>query len=120
MKRNRRLVPYVLVGILTLGTGLAIGFGLSKGPVTYTASAEVTGIPCSALPNGAAGMTCSGNIVVWFGPHGRKFSKGSINCVVDGVNGAKAAGHNESASLAAVEAAVNVLLPECEKDSGSR
>jgi len=36
---SRRFVPYVLLGILTLGTGLAIGLGLSEGPITHTASA---------------------------------------------------------------------------------
>ena len=34
---RRRFVPYVLLGVLTLGTGLAIGLGLSEGPVTHTA-----------------------------------------------------------------------------------
>ena len=114
---NRRLTPYVLLGILTLGTGLAIGLGLSEGPVTYTASAEATtGNPCSAAPKGAE-ITChlsSGAVVVWFG-HGRRLSEGSINCIVDGVDGAKAAGHTEPTNLAAVEAAVKVLRPECER-----
>jgi hypothetical protein len=39
MNPSRRLVPHVLLGILTLGTGLAIGLGLSEGPVTHSASA---------------------------------------------------------------------------------
>ena len=110
-------MPFALLGILTLGTGLGVGLGLSEGPVTYSASAEVTGTPCSAMPNDA-GMTCrlsSGQVMVWFGQYGRTLSKGSINCVVDGVDGAEAAGHTEPTSLAAVEATVNVLLPECEK-----
>jgi hypothetical protein len=65
-------------------------------------------------------MTCrlsSGQVVVWFGQFGHTLSKASINCVVDGVDGAEAAGHTEMASLAAVETAGNVLLPECERDS---
>ena len=89
--------------------------------MTYTASAEVSGTPCSAMHNGS-GMTCrlsSGQVTVWFGQHGRTLSKGSINCVVDGVDAAEAAGHAEPASLAAVEATINVLLPECETGAGS-
>lgn len=38
MKRNWRLVPYVLIGVLTLGTGLAVGLALSEGPVTAPSS----------------------------------------------------------------------------------
>ena len=73
------------------------------------------------MHNGS-GMTCrlsSGQVTVWFGQHGRTLSKGSINCVVDGVDAAEAAGHAEPASLAAVEATINVLLPECETGAGS-
>jgi hypothetical protein len=33
---NRRLVPYVLLAILTLGSGLGIGLGLTQGPTTYS------------------------------------------------------------------------------------
>jgi len=36
---RRRLAPYVLLGLLTLGAGLGVGLGLSQGPVTYTATA---------------------------------------------------------------------------------
>ena len=32
--RSRRIVPYLFVGILTLGVGLGIGLGISEGPVT--------------------------------------------------------------------------------------
>jgi hypothetical protein len=67
--------------------------------VTYGAITETTGTLCSALPNGV-GMTCrlsSGQVVVWFGQFGHTLSKASINCVVDGVDGAEAAGHTEMA-----------------------
>ena len=34
---NRRLVPYLLLVILTLGAGLGVGLGLAQGPNTYSA-----------------------------------------------------------------------------------
>jgi hypothetical protein len=33
---NRRLVPYVLLAILALGSGLGAGLGLTQGPNTYS------------------------------------------------------------------------------------
>jgi hypothetical protein len=34
----RRIAPYLLLGLLTLGAGLGVGLGLASGPVTYMAS----------------------------------------------------------------------------------
>jgi hypothetical protein len=36
MGMNRRLVPYVLLAILALGSGLGVGLGLTQGPNTYS------------------------------------------------------------------------------------
>jgi hypothetical protein len=36
MGMNRRLVPYVLLAILALGSGLGMGLGLTRGPNTYS------------------------------------------------------------------------------------
>jgi hypothetical protein len=38
---TRRLVPYLLVAVLTLGVGLGVGLGLSQGPNTYDAATEL-------------------------------------------------------------------------------
>lgn len=38
MGLNRRLVPYLLLSALVLGTGLGAGLGLSEVPLTYTAN----------------------------------------------------------------------------------
>lgn len=35
MKRRARLLPYLLLGVLTLGAGVGMGLGLSGAPVTY-------------------------------------------------------------------------------------
>jgi hypothetical protein len=40
-------MPYLLLGILTLGTGLGIGLGLSEGPLTHTATTAPYWGPCS-------------------------------------------------------------------------
>ena len=47
MRLRQRLVPYLLLGVLTLGTGLGIGLGLSEAPT----SAVVTGVaePCTGV-----------------------------------------------------------------------
>jgi len=37
VRPRRRLAPFLLLGILTLGAGLGVGLGLSEGPVTYSA-----------------------------------------------------------------------------------
>lgn len=49
MKANRRLIPYLLVGLLTLGTGLAVGLGLATGPVTATDTVMDAKPFCSGL-----------------------------------------------------------------------
>jgi len=41
---SRRLTPYALLAVLTLGTGLGAGLGLSVGPVTYAAGQPVSGV----------------------------------------------------------------------------
>lgn len=52
-------MPYVLLGILTLGTGLAVGLGLSEGPVTYNASVISPWAPCTTARTGTATkVTC--------------------------------------------------------------
>jgi hypothetical protein len=42
-------MPYLLVGILTLGTGLAAGLGLATGPVTVTGTVTDAKPFCSGL-----------------------------------------------------------------------
>jgi hypothetical protein len=49
VKRNSGLVPYVLVGILTLGAGLGAGLGLASGPVMVTGTVTDAKPFCSGL-----------------------------------------------------------------------
>ena len=115
-------MPFALLGVMTLGAGLGGGLGLSEGLVTYTASAEVTGTPCSAASNGAR-MICrlrSGEVAIYFGQFARgPIPPGAVDCVVEGLDGAGAASRTGAESLAGVLAAINVLLPECERGDGS-
>jgi hypothetical protein len=57
VKATRYLTPYLLLGILTLGTGLAIGLGLSQGPATYNAG-SVRWTCSSSLTQGEATVSC--------------------------------------------------------------
>jgi hypothetical protein len=113
MTPPRRLIPYVLLGILTLGTGLGVALGLTEGPVTSTASSgEVMTTPCFAAPQGA-GLSCHlRDGAVSFGFAGPELSKGAVNCLVSGVDGAGA-----PTSIGEVRRAVGLLLPECERAS---
>jgi hypothetical protein len=38
MQANRKLVPYCLVGMLLLGSGLGIGFGVAESGMTFNAA----------------------------------------------------------------------------------
>jgi hypothetical protein len=52
-------VPYVLLGMLVLGTGLAIGFGLSAGPVTFKGSSAPLQWTCTtSVSQGAETLNC--------------------------------------------------------------
>ena len=68
MPLSRRLAPYLLLGILTLGTGLAIGLGLSKGPVTYTATSASSWAPCTTARTGAVRKVTCGSVVAQVTP----------------------------------------------------
>src|ERR1700734_2642021 len=61
---SRNLVPYLLLCVLTLGTGLAIGLGVSEGPVTYSAAVVPQFQRCSAsrTTSGVA-LTCTSTSV---------------------------------------------------------
>jgi hypothetical protein len=48
VKPNRAFVPYVLLGVLTIGAGLGAGLGLATGPITNVPTRVVTlNIECS-------------------------------------------------------------------------
>ena len=106
-------MPYVFLGILTIGVGLGVGLlGLSEGPWTYNSSAEVTGTPCSAAPN-EAGLSCHlSNGAASFLFAGPRLSKGAMSCLVEGLNGA-----GTPRSMGEVRRALGVLLPACERGS---
>jgi hypothetical protein len=54
---RRGLVPYLLLGTLTLGAGLGIGLGLWEGPVTYNAN-SVQWTCTSSRIQGEARVSC--------------------------------------------------------------
>jgi hypothetical protein len=106
-------VPYLLLGILTLGAGLGVGLGLSEGPMTYSTSAQVAGTPCSATPNRTA-LTCRlrhGAVSFLFA--GPRLSTGAMNCLVTGLDGTRT-----PVSFGEVRRAIGLLLPDCERGSG--
>lgn len=45
---NHRLVPYLLLAILTLGAGLGAGLALAAAPITYAANAPIVVKVCAA------------------------------------------------------------------------
>jgi hypothetical protein len=49
VRPRRRLAPFLLLGILTLGAGLGVGLGLSEGPVTYSAQTQVLAETCNVF-----------------------------------------------------------------------
>lgn len=49
MRPRRRHAPFLLLGILTLGAGLAVGLGLSEGPVTYSAQNQALTETCNVF-----------------------------------------------------------------------
>jgi hypothetical protein len=53
VKRNRGLVPYALVGVLTLGAGLGAGLGLATGPVTVAGTVTEAKPFCAGLSKAA-------------------------------------------------------------------
>ena len=115
MNPHRSFVPYVLLGLLTLGAGLGVGLGLSEGPVTYTASlGDPMNTPCSAAPNGE-GLSCQlrpGTVSFLFGGPG--LSKDAMNCLVDGLDGA---GARTPPSFREIRRVIGLLLPGCERGS---
>jgi hypothetical protein len=70
-------VPFVLLGILTLGTGLAVGLGLSEGPVTYTASPQAETPPAVILRESPL-HSFSGPLP--------SIPKDDLHCVAEGLN----------------------------------
>jgi hypothetical protein len=86
---GRHLVPYMLLGFLTLGTGLGVGLGLSEGTATDTPTVASSWHPCSASPTTAGlQVSCtlvgaksySSSMTVWFEPS-HSFPKGTAACL---------------------------------------
>jgi hypothetical protein len=46
---RRRLAPFLLLGVLTLGACLGLGLGLSEGPVTYSAQTQEAAETCNVF-----------------------------------------------------------------------
>jgi Protein of unknown function (DUF4232) len=49
VRLRERLTPYILLGVLTLGTGLGIGLGLSEAPITHPASPSLSRVPTTTV-----------------------------------------------------------------------
>jgi hypothetical protein len=91
MKTGRHLVPYVLLGVLTLGAGLGAGLGLSEGSTTDTATVASSSLSCQSSPTHSGfQVSCndaaldangySSSITLWFAPH-HGFSRKLAACV---------------------------------------
>jgi Protein of unknown function (DUF4232) len=46
---RERLTPYILLGVLILGTGFGIGLGLSEAPITHPASPSLPRVPTTTV-----------------------------------------------------------------------
>ena len=80
----------MLLGFLTLGTGLGVGLGLSEGTATYAPTTVASSWrPCNASPTTAGlQVSCtlvgaksySSSMTVWFEPS-HSFPKGTAACL---------------------------------------
>ena len=70
-------MPFALLAVLTLGTGLAIGLGLSEGPVTYTATSVSPWAPCSSARHGAELTVMCRSVVSQVTPTSFTYQKGA-------------------------------------------
>ena len=88
------------MGILTLGIGLAIGFGLAKGPITHADTAAPYWGPCtSSRTHTGTNVSCSAPVVsvtanswrqgtsltIW-SPSSAEFPKGFAVCMTKTLN----------------------------------
>jgi hypothetical protein len=64
VRPRRRLAPFLLLGILTLGAGLGVGLGLSEGPVTYSAQTVAVAKTCNVFKSHFATKQVD-EIVTW-------------------------------------------------------
>ena len=64
MPLGRRIVPYLLLGALTLGAGLGVGLGLSEESVTHKAAAATSlWAPCATARNATGTTVTCGSVV---------------------------------------------------------
>lgn len=88
MKSRRRLVPVLLLGVLSLATGLGAWLGASERPVSHTASGFVS--TCStSLTKDQVDISCMfspslGTDVSFQRPRG--FSEGDLSCLAAAVD----------------------------------
>jgi hypothetical protein len=99
-------VPYLLLGILTLGTGLAIGLGLSEGPVTYTATS--VGASAESQCPTETNKPFDSCISISFG-RGPTIPRGSVECVLKGLM------EDRPMSTPAFKRDETILLSTCKK-----
>lgn len=122
VKGNRRLVPFLLVGALTLGAGLGVGLGIHEGPTTVngTTTKVAQAIRCTAqVTQGKTNISCSSpstlisahsfgggsKDTVWF-TSSTRISKGITACVEASLRndlGHSEGGKGISASVASCE-----------------
>jgi hypothetical protein len=106
VKPRRRLIPYVLLGVITLGTGLAVGLGLSEGPLTYSASPAPSHWTCKSSENQGVRtfncVTAGERVSVW---NYRVTGKGVTACLTKSLKFVPPPRSSESAFEKAVQAA---------------
>ena len=86
MKARARLVPYFLLGVLSLGAGLGLGLGLSEAPVTHSARFYFSAIPpggtCTTFSTASeVGVTCRGPKVAPYATFESPIPRGEASCL---------------------------------------
>jgi hypothetical protein len=86
VKARARLIPYLLLGVLSLGAGLGLGLGLSEASVTYSARFYFSAIPpggtCTTFSTAReVGVTCRGPKVAPYATFESLIPRGEASCL---------------------------------------
>ena len=104
-------MPYVLLGVLTLGSGLGAGLGLSEGPVTYDATQALT-LCIASVGQGSEQILCTSKPGAALRVPGTfKLAPASPTCLAKAM---RAAGRSTPANVAGLKRTLRRVLSTCE------